>query len=239
VLVQSSAGAAQQIRALDQIYTWNGSLYVPFHSVPVAAGLFLSLSVDRVEKHLRLPPEHEFRHCVRDLYLNCLRTHRRHLAAAQVKGDSMIDRGIEDGHVIVFQHSGFDSVEHNRILVVEKVGEDEGWGAWSLKRLIVEQARSSSLNEFGDEIDWEEPVLTLRSHNRRINPWQLDGAGQYRIRGVLLRSLHPEDVHLMESESLQLAITDEIDQRCKSMPSRRNRSDKARTRSLCSDESWL
>jgi Peptidase S24-like len=156
-----------------------------------------------------LPPEQEFRHGVRDLYLNALRTHRRHLAAARVQGDSMIDRGIEDGHVIVFQHSGFDSVEHNRILVVEKVGEEEGWGAWSLKRLIVEQGRSSSRNEFGDEIDWKEPVLTLRSHNCRINPWQLDGDGQYRIRGVLLRCLHPEEVDLMETESLQFVVGDE------------------------------
>jgi Peptidase S24-like len=230
VPLQSSVGTAQQIRALDQIYSSNGSLYVPFHSVPVAAGLFLSLSMDRVEKHLRLPPEYEFRHCVRDHYLNGLRTHRRHLAAARVQGDSMVDRGIEDGHVIVFQHSGFEYIEHNRILVVEKVGEEEGWGAWSLKRLIVEQARSSGLNEFGDEIDWEEPVFKLRSHNRRIGPWQLvDGTGQYSIRGVLLRSLHPEDVHLMESESLQHLVADE----------RSFRSEFNQDAITIPDESWL
>lgn len=123
----------------------------------------------------------------------------------------MIDRRINYGHVIVFQHSGFNSVEHNRILVVEKLGEEGGSGAWSLKRLIVERPRLCGLNEFDDEIDWEEPVLTLRSHNRRINPWQLDGGGQYKVRGLLLRWLHPEDVHLMESETLQLAVTDEID----------------------------
>lgn len=121
----------------------------------------------------------------------------------------MIDLGIYDGYVIVFQHSGSEEVKHGRILVVEKVGEEQGWGAWSLKRLIVERPRLSRLDEFKEEIDWEEPVLTLYSHNRRIKPWQLDPSGLYRSRGALLRSLHPEDVHLVESESLHLAMANE------------------------------
>lgn len=121
----------------------------------------------------------------------------------------MIDLGIYDGDVVIFQHSGFEYVEHGRILVVEKVGEEQGWGAWSLKRLIIERHRSSRVDEFEQEIDWEEPVVTLRSHNRRINPWQLDRSGQYRIRGALLRWLHPEDIHLVESESLHLAMANQ------------------------------
>ena len=121
----------------------------------------------------------------------------------------MTDQGIYDRYVIVFQHSGFEYVEHGRILVVEKVGDEEGWGAWSLKRLVVEQPRSFSLNEFGEELDWEDPVVVLRSHNRRVSPWQLNPSGRYKIRGVLLRWLHPEDVRLVESESLQLAVADE------------------------------
>ena len=205
---QSPANPGDPIRIFGEVYR-NGSLYVPFHSVPIAAGPFLSPSMDWVEQHLQLPPEQEFRHGIRDQYVNGRRTHRRHLAAARVQGDSMMDRGICDGYVIVFQHSGIESVEHGRILVVEKVGEEEGWGAWSLKRLIVEQPRSSSLNEFEEEIDWQDPVVTLRSHNRRISPWQLDPSGRYRIRGVLLRWLRPEDVHLVESENLQLAVADE------------------------------
>ncbi len=43
----------------------------------------------------------------------------------------MIEQGIHDGYVIVFQSSGFDYAEHVRILVIEKVGEEQGWGAWS------------------------------------------------------------------------------------------------------------
>lgn len=121
----------------------------------------------------------------------------------------MIDLGIYDGYVIVFQHSGSEDVKDGKVLVVEKLGEEQGWGAWSLKGLIVERPRLSRVDEFKEEIDWEEPVLTLRSHNRRIKPWQLDPSGRYRSRGALLRSLHPEDVHLVESESLHLAMANE------------------------------
>lgn len=191
------------------MYRWNGALYVPFHKSPVAAGPFLSPSLDWIEQYLRLPQEQELQLGIRDQYLQGHWTYRRHLAAARVRGDSMIDLGIYDGYVVVFQHSGFEYVEHGRILVVEKVGEEQGWGAWSLKRLIIERHRSSSVDEFAQEIDWEEPVVTLRSHNRRINPWQLDRSGQYRIRGALLRWLHPEDIHLVESESLHLAMANQ------------------------------
>jgi hypothetical protein len=217
VLPQNSSVPDRQIGVFDRIYEQNGSLYIPFHSVPVAAGPFLPTSMDWVEQHLRVPPEEEFHHGIRDQYVNGRRTHRSHLGAGRVQGDSMIDRGIYDRDVIVFQHS-FENVEHGRILVIEKVGEEEGWGAWSLKRLIIEQPRSSSLDEYGEEIDREEPVVVLRSCNRRVNPWQLSRSGRYRIRGVLLRWLRPEDVELVESESLSLAVADE-----KVLPSRRIR----------------
>src|SRR5215472_4947250 len=100
-----------------------------------------------------------------------------------------------NGDVVIFQHSDFEYVEHGKILVVEKIGEEEGWGAWSLKRLIVEQPRSFTTNEFAEEIDWDDPVLVLRSHNRSVNLWPLDPSGHYRIRGFLRRWLRPEDVH--------------------------------------------
>lgn len=95
----------------------------------------------------------------------------------------MVDLDICNGDVVIFQHSDFEYVEHGKILVVEKIGEEEGWGAWSLKRLIVEQPRSFTTNEFAEEIDWDDPVLVLRSHNRSVSLWQLDPSGQYRIRG--------------------------------------------------------
>jgi hypothetical protein len=206
---RNSDGPARRIQSFDQMYQYNGSVYIPFHSVPVAAGVFLAPSMDWIENHLRLLQQREFGLGIRDQYQKGRRTYRRHLGAARVQGDSMIERGIHDGYVIVFQSSGFDYVEHGRILAIEKVGEEQGWGAWSLKRLIIERPRFSSVDEFQDEIDWEEPDITLRSHNRRIDPWQLDRSGQYRVRAALLRSLHPEDVHLVESESLHLAMADE------------------------------
>jgi Peptidase S24-like len=207
--LQSPTNPARPIRAFGEVYDWNGSLYVPFHSVPAAAGRFLSPSIDSVEQHLRLPPEHEFCHGIWDEYVNGHRTHRRRLAAARVRGDSMMDRDIHDGDVIIFQRSGFEYVEHGKVVVIERIGEEEGFGAWSLKRLVIEQSRSSSRNEFEEEIDWNDPVVVLRSHNRRVSPWQLDPSGRYRIRGVFLRSLCPKDVHLVESEWLQRAVADE------------------------------
>ena len=77
----------------------------------------------------------------------------------------MIDWGIYDRYVILFQQSGFEYLEHGRILVVEKIGDEEGWGAWSLKRLIIEQPQLSIRNEFDDEIHWEESIVKLRPHN--------------------------------------------------------------------------
>jgi len=73
----------------------------------------------------------------------------------------------------------------------------------------VEQPRSFTTNEFAEEIDWDDPVLVLRSHNRSVSLWQLDPSGQYRIRGFLRRWLRPEDVHLVEPENLQMNIADE------------------------------
>jgi|ERR1039457_973848 hypothetical protein len=103
----------------EQVYSWNGRFYVPFHSVPVAAGPFLPPSINSVEQHLELPAENEFRHNIR---MRC-----RHLSAARVRGHSMMYRDICD--VIVFQRSGFEYVEHDKVVVIERIGEEEGFGA--------------------------------------------------------------------------------------------------------------
>lgn len=185
----------------DQAYRRNGRLYVPFHNIPVAAGPFLPPSIDSIEQHLELPPENEFSHGVRGRY--------RYLSAAEVCGDSMVFRDINDGDTVIFQRSGFEYVENGKVVVIEKVGEEEGFGSWSLKRLVVEQPRSSSRNEFGEEIDGDNPVVVLYSYNPLVRPWQLDPSGRYRIRGVLLRSLRPEDVRLVDSDEVRPATPDE------------------------------
>ena len=174
----------------EQVYFRNGRFYVPFHSVLVAAGPFLPPSTDSMERYLELPPENEFRHAIGG--------HYRYLSAAEVRGDSMMYRAIYDGDVIIFQRSGFEYVEDGRIVVIEKVGEEEGFGAWSLKRLVIEHPRSSSRNEFGEEIDWDNPVVTLHSYNPQIRAWQLDPSSRYKIRGALLRSLRRERVRLVD-----------------------------------------
>jgi len=121
----------------------------------------------------------------------------------------MVDWGIRDGFSIVFNQGDFDYVENGRIVVIEKVTDEEGLGAWSLKRLRIDQPRLSDLDEFDVEIDSDEPEVRLRSHSGPIEPWQLDPTGQYKIRGVLLRWLPPEAVHLVESEALQGAVEEE------------------------------
>lgn len=184
----------------DQIYWRDGHLYVPVHSVPFAAGIFLEPRTDSIEQHVELPPEHEFRHGVRDDYTGGTRKPRRGLFAGWVYGNSMIDWGIRPGNLAVAQSC--DSVDHGKIMVIENLGEEEGMGAWSLKRLIIEQPRSWRRNEFAEDMDCENPTLTLRSHNRHISSWQLHPSGQYRIRGVLLRWLPRERILLVDSDLL-------------------------------------
>jgi len=84
-------------QADDQVYCWNGCLYVPVHAVLLAAGPFLSVSPDWVEQHVELPPD--FRHGVRDRYVGGVGMHRDGLAAARVHGDSMIYRDVLDGDI--------------------------------------------------------------------------------------------------------------------------------------------
>jgi hypothetical protein len=100
-----------------------------------------------------LPPEHEFGHNIRGRY--------RRLSAAKVRGNSMIFRDIYDGDTILLQRSGFEYVENGRVVVIEKVSEEEGFGAWSLKRLVIVQPGSSTRNEFGDEIEGDNPNRSL------------------------------------------------------------------------------
>ena len=63
--------------------------------------------------------------------------HRDGLAAARVHGDSMIYRDVLDGDIAIFQRSDFDYVENGKVVVIEKVGEEEGLGAWALKKLVI------------------------------------------------------------------------------------------------------
>jgi SOS-response transcriptional repressor LexA len=194
----------------DRLYFWNGCLYVPFYSAPLAAGAFLPISSNSIDQHLELPPEYEFRHGFRDRYVDGTRTHRPRLFAAKIRGASMIERDVLDGDFALIQHPDFAYPEYGKIVVIERLGEEEGMGAWTLKRLVLEQNSSSGRNEFGDELDFENPSILLRCHNPQFRSWRLDPSGQYRVRGVLLRSLRPEKGHLLDSDMLRAVGTKEV-----------------------------
>jgi hypothetical protein len=97
----------------------------------LAAGPFLPVSTNWIERHVKLPPEYNLG--VRDRHRGGVRTYRQGLAAAQVHGDSMIGLDIIDGDITIFQRSEFDYLENGKIVLIEKLGEEEGFGAWALK----------------------------------------------------------------------------------------------------------
>jgi len=177
---------------------FNGCLYAPLHRIEVAAGPFLPDSFDSIEHYLELPRESRFRHGVRDRYDSGYRLPRRGLGAAKVCGDSMVQHGVYDGQTVLFQSHDFESVENGRAVVIERIGEGENAGSWILKELRIERPRICIVNDLGDELDSDDPVLIIRSANSSIRPSELDPRGRYRIRGVILRSLWSEDFHLVD-----------------------------------------
>ena len=62
---------------------------------------------------------------------------RAGLAAAWVHGDSMIYRGVYNGDLAIFQRYDFDYLYNDSVVVIEKVGDEEGFGAWALKKLVI------------------------------------------------------------------------------------------------------
>src|ERR1700693_6136505 len=137
---------------VDRIYRCNGCLYVPCSSARLAAGPFLEASPNWVERHVELRPGF-----LLDRYLGT-RMDRAGLAAARVHGDSMIDRDILDGDIAIFQRYDFDYLQNGRVVVIEKMGEEEGFGAWALKKLVIELPPSSHQSDYEDEIDWDDPL---------------------------------------------------------------------------------
>jgi hypothetical protein len=134
---------------------------------------------------------------------------RAGLAAARVHGDSMIDRDILDGDIAIFQRYDFDYLQNGRVVVIEKMGEEEGFGAWALKKLVIELPPSSHQSDYEDEIDWDDPLFVLHSYNPRVSPRQLHPSGHYRVHGILLRSVRGHDVTLVDSDAIRRVATGE------------------------------
>ncbi|MDZ4800139.1 MAG: hypothetical protein SGI92_18435 [Bryobacteraceae bacterium] len=191
----------------DEFYFRDGRVYVPFHTARLAAGPFLSLSPDWVEQYLELPPE--LHHGVLDRYVGGVGMPRTRLAAAQVHGDSMICRDVLHGDIVLFQRVENDYSGNGKIVVIEKMGEEEGLGAWALKKLVVERRRSSRQSEYEDEIDWDDPVVVLRSYNPHVSPARLDPDGRYRVHGIFLRSLRGQDVSFVDANAIRRFVSGE------------------------------
>jgi hypothetical protein len=192
---------------VDEVFSWNDRIYVPFHTARLAAGPFLPVSPDWVDRYLVLPPA--LYHGVRDRYVDGIRMPRTRLAAAQVHGDSMICRDVFHGDIVLFQRVAKGQSGRGKIVVIEKVGEEEGLGAWALKKLVIERGRLSRQNEYQDETDWDDPVVVLRSYNPRIGPARLDPDGRYRVHGVFLRSLRAHDANFVDSDVIRRRVAGE------------------------------
>ena len=180
-----------------QSYRWNGYLHVPCDSVRIAGGPFLPASLNSVHEHLKLPSKMTLG--VQDQYKSGCRLDRPKLRAGELHGDSML--GIaRHGDYVVTQRLRTDSPPDGQIVVIERQGDEEGFGSCALKKLKITRGMTSRVNEFGELIDWESEVVSLRSHNPEHGPWTLDPSGQYRIHGV------PADVRLVESETILNAV---------------------------------
>jgi hypothetical protein len=114
----------------------------------------------------------------------------------------MIDLNIFDGDFIILWRSEFDYLGEGKIVAIERLGDEEGMGAWSLKRLVNESPRYSRRDDSKVEIGSENPVLALRSYNRKISPAVLEESGQFRVRGFYRRTLHPDEIRLVDSDLL-------------------------------------
>ena len=121
-----------------------------------------------------------------------------------------MDRDIFHGDLTIFQRYDFDYVQNGKIVVIEKVGEEEEFGAWALKKLVIKQPRSFHQSEYGDEIDWNNPEIVLYSYNSRVPPSRLCPSGEYRVHGIFLRSMRRHDVTLVDSDVIRrLAMGEE------------------------------
>ena len=176
---------------LSRVRCINGDSYVPYMSSPVSAGPFLPPSVNFVDGYLKVT---ELKFAIQDHCVGTVRTFRQGLAADTFHGDSMIGDNIRHGDTGVFEQKEFDYILAGKPALIEKVGDEEGTGAWAIKNIVINEERSYTQNDFDDIINWDDPVIVLRSSNPRVPAWALDRFGPYRVRGYLVRVLRPESV---------------------------------------------
>ena len=109
----------------------------------------------------------------------------------------MIGDDIRDGDTGVFEQKEFKYIVPGKTALIEKVGEEEGTGAWAFKKIVICRERSYSQNDFDEPLNWNDQALAVRSSNPRVHPWELDPSDRYWVRGYLVRVLRPGDVDLV------------------------------------------
>jgi hypothetical protein len=181
-----------------KVYRYDGHWYIPCEIAPLAAGPFFPVSRSSVEKYVKLPSEFLIHR-----YSDAVRMDQAGIAAAWVHGNSMIDKGIFDGNLAIFQRYEFGYLYHNNIVVIERVGEDEGFGAWALKKLVIKPHQSAHQNQDDEPISWNDPEVVLYSYNSCIYPYRLNSRGEYRVHGLFRRSLPFDEVIRVDSDFIR------------------------------------
>ena len=167
--------------------------------------MFLPPTLHYVERHLVLPPD--FRIGVKDCSSGTVFRPRQALVAAEIHGDSMIGARFSDGDIVIFQCERFGDLDRERIVVIEKLGGDENYCSWALKKIVIERPSSSGGVECGHERDWNDPIIRLYSYNRTIEPWQLDPRGDYRVHGVFRRAVPAKEASFESSDVIRRKVT--------------------------------
>ncbi len=183
--------------------SYDGDTYFPCRSFSVSCGPFLPTAFDSVVGYTR----------VSDADLLLKRQYQggsirlsASLFAAKLRGDSMIGDGIRDGYTGIFEYATYEHVEASKLALIEKSGDEEGAGAWALKRIVGPQ-KTLSTNDLGDPLNWDETDMELRSSNPRIHSFRLERVGRYRLRGYLLLALPPDSVEPVRLAELISRVT--------------------------------
>jgi hypothetical protein len=127
-----------------------GDAYIPYNSSPVSAGPFLPPSVNSVSSYLKVT---KIQYAIKDRRIGDILTFRQTLVAFPFHGDSMIGDDIRHGDTGIFELTDFENIRIGKAALVEKGGEEEGTGAWAVKRIVIRRQRSYVQNEWGETID--------------------------------------------------------------------------------------
>jgi hypothetical protein len=189
------------VRALGyDVFESNGTLYVPYSNVLLSCGPFLLSAEFLVERHLILPPSYQ--KSIREDFVGSVRTVSPRLVAAETFGDSMIGVSIYSGDTVLFTQSDFSDWRDNHVAVVERP-DAGGFGAWTLKKVVIRRVPFVPKNQFEDDAYWNGPVVELRPANSGVAPVQIDPQGRYRLHGFFKRVVASEDVQFEDSETIR------------------------------------